>query len=102
METKHTPGPWEAIGNLVRSPLYQPDGLPKGMQIAECKDGYSQPFTEEAKANARLIAAAPELLEAAKEFEKFTKLRELELGTLSPEMQLVVEMTRAAIAKATS
>lgn len=62
--SRFTPGPWEAVGNLVRSPMHQPDGLPRGVQIAECMDGYFQPFTEEAKANARLIAAAPELLEA--------------------------------------
>lgn len=64
MTTSHTPGPWEAVGNLVRSPMHQPEGLPRGVQIVECMDGYSQPFTEEAKANARLISAAPELLAA--------------------------------------
>lgn len=63
-KAKHTPGPWEAVGNLVRSPMFQPDGLPRGVQIVECMDGYFQPFTEEAKANAHLIAAAPELLDA--------------------------------------
>lgn len=56
--TQVTPGPWEAVGNLVRSPMHQPDGLPRGVQIVECMDGYSQPFTEEAKANASLIAEA--------------------------------------------
>ncbi len=56
--THVTPGPWEAVGNLVRSPMHQPDGLPRGVQIVECMDGYSQPFTEEAKANAHLIAEA--------------------------------------------
>lgn len=64
MGSKYTKGPWEAVGNLVRSSMHQPDGLPRGVQIVECMDGYFQPFTEEAKANARLIAAAPELIEA--------------------------------------
>lgn len=67
MNASHTPGPWEAIGNLVRSPMYQPEGLPKGIQVAECRDGYFRPHTEEAKANARLIAAAPELLQILRE-----------------------------------
>lgn len=62
----HTPGPWEAIGNEVRSSMHQPEGLPRGVRIVECMDGYFQPFTDEAKANARLIAAAPDLLEALK------------------------------------
>ena len=61
---KHTPGPWEAVGNLVRSPMVQPQGLSKGVQIAECRDAYFLSHTEESKANAHLIAAAPELLEA--------------------------------------
>lgn len=51
----------------MRSPMHQPDGLPRGVQIAECTDSYFQPFTAEAKANARLISAAPELLDALKE-----------------------------------
>lgn len=61
MQDKHTPGPWEATGNLVRSPMHQPEGLPRGVQIVECRDGYFLPHTEEAKANARLIAAAPSM-----------------------------------------
>ena len=65
MNAKHTPGPWEAVGNLVRSPMVQPQGLSKGVQIAECRDAYFLSHTEESKANARLIAAAPELLEVA-------------------------------------
>lgn len=60
----HTPGPWEAIGNLVRSPMHEPQGLPAGVQIADCRDGYFLAHTDEAKANASLIAAAPDLLEA--------------------------------------
>lgn len=71
MNTKHTPGPWEAIGNLVRSPMHQPQGLPAGVQIADCRDGYFLAHTDEAKANARLIAAAPELLEELKELREF-------------------------------
>lgn len=61
MQDKHTPGPWEAMGNWVRSPMHQPEGLPRGVQIAECRDGYFLPHTPEAKANARLIAAAPSM-----------------------------------------
>lgn len=65
MSTKHTLGPWEAIGNLVRSPMVKLQGIPKGVQIAECRDPYFLDQTDEAKANARLMAAAPELLEVA-------------------------------------
>lgn len=78
MQDKYTPGPWEAMGSLVRSPMHQPEGLPRGVQIAECRDGYFLPHTPEAKANARLIAAAPELLEAMKRRVKNAEERAFE------------------------
>ena len=62
--------------------------------------GKDEPLSK-AIANARLIAAAPELLEAAQDFDKFARLRELELGSISPEMHAAIEKARAAIAKAT-
>ena len=87
---KHTPGLWEAVGNLVRSPMVQPQGLSKGVQIAECRDAYFLSHTEESKANARLIAAAPELLEA------------LKWAVENPNDDAYwIEQARAAIAKAT-
>ena len=53
---KHTPGPWQQNG----SHIYGPD--PKRYGIAQLM--YADPL--ESDANARLIAAAPELLEALK------------------------------------
>lgn len=53
MSTKHTPGPWKAIGTRVYFP-----NLSGGFDISKC------PLPEE---NARLIAASPELLEALQE-----------------------------------
>jgi hypothetical protein len=44
---KHTPGPWETGGRIV---------VGDGMVVADCGEG--------AESNARLIAAAPELLDA--------------------------------------
>jgi hypothetical protein len=57
METKHTPGPW-----IVKT--YTPNHGCWNHWI-QSKHGPSN--TDEAEANARLIAAAPELLEALKE-----------------------------------
>lgn len=73
MQDKHTPGPWEAMGTLVRSPMHQPEGLPRGVQIAECWDGYFLPHTPEARANARLIAAAPEQHELLQTFTEWAR-----------------------------
>ena len=94
MNAKHTPGPWEAVGNLVRSPMVQPQGLSKGVQIAECRDAYFLSHTEESKANARLIAAAPELLEALQEM---VSLVEMVIPFDGPQQR----KARAAITKAT-
>lgn len=56
MDTKHTPGPWEAIGNLVRSPMDK--SLGGGVMLAECSDRWFQKVnSDEAKANARRIVA---------------------------------------------
>jgi hypothetical protein len=54
--SKHTPGPWHTAGE-------------QGVQIRSAKDQIAKVWTmrgNEWKANARLIAAAPELLEACK------------------------------------
>jgi hypothetical protein len=56
---KHTPGPWTLDKKSAISYGWR-DGKPIRYEIAECKGSAS------AEANARLIAASPELLEALK------------------------------------
>jgi len=51
-ETKHTPGPWRIYGRKIMGPRF-------GNTVAEIHN-YQTP---QGKDNARLIAAAPELLE---------------------------------------
>ena len=99
---KHTPGPWEAVGNLVRSPMVQPQGLSKGVQIAECRDAYFLSHTEESKANAHLIAAAPELLDALRAFLRAPSVGSAGPGAVTIAVQdFNLRAARAAIAKAT-
>ena len=69
MKTKsdaHTPGPWSIADTVSDYRISGPDGI----GVART-DGISprRNNCEENAANARLIAAAPDLLEAAKEFE---------------------------------
>jgi hypothetical protein len=62
MKTEHTPGPWEAFGP-VKFTVY--GGDPK-RRIAVIDYTQGQP-TEQHDADARLIAAAPELLDALRD-----------------------------------
>ena len=66
--TKHTPGPWA----LDDESIYAPDG--EGWkQVAEIPNWRTNPgevLTPEDNANARLIAAAPDMLDALRKAEK--------------------------------
>lgn len=64
MKTQHTPGPWRIHG-VTKTTILNEEGK-------EIYDGanYQNNF-EEAKANAKLIAAAPELLEALKNLVEY-------------------------------
>lgn len=85
MTTKFTPGPWR-IGTPPPNGE-QTIGTTQGLMVAVATTGVSVPT----KANARLIAAAPDLLDALKRC-KFDSLN----MTLED-----LEFCRAAIAKAT-
>ncbi len=72
MTDKHTPGPWKPEGTLI----WAPDAKANIAQVSELRtDDYvsfttpsgSSPDFHEIVANARLIAAAPALLEALEE-----------------------------------
>ena len=69
--SERTPGPWTAVGTSVRDYNCNPeDGWPNGRLIATCGSDTAGGLSTRA-ANARLIAAAPDLLaacEAAAEF----------------------------------
>lgn len=87
MKTEHTPGPWKVREDYA------------GAQSVVSADAFlarvGPPNTEQAEANARLIAAAPELLEALQGL-----LAAVEQGTL-PGSGKAQDAARAAIAKAT-
>jgi hypothetical protein len=64
MNTSHTPGPWVAttLDGYGRFEIHAHNG---GRAIAKSPNGYGDASTAETnEANARLIAAAPELLAA--------------------------------------
>lgn len=60
---KHTPGPWEDNGaGLTYGQVTGDDD--EAPFICDCCDKQSGEYTTQEKANARLIAAAPQMLEA--------------------------------------
>jgi hypothetical protein len=63
MMPKHTPGAWRVSKNAFRNLFIQPDC--EG--IERCDVIASLPSTPDRDANAALIAAAPDLFEAARE-----------------------------------
>jgi len=69
MMTSHTPGPWR-IGDAGNTIFGPPNGNPSPERVATIHGGTSDQAAVDRlnimKANARLIAAAPELLEALK------------------------------------
>lgn len=78
----HTPGPWHTAGD-------------QGVQIRSQRDQIAKVWTmrgNEWKANARLIAAAPELLEFVSEW----------LERQGDDNNYMTSKARAAIAKATT
>jgi Ser/Thr protein kinase RdoA (MazF antagonist) len=88
MSTKHTPGPWSNDGDYIRAAAG--NNRPDLVRIAEVFAGWTQ---EQTNANARLIAAAPELLAALQEILAAQSLRALRRTTTE-------RIARAAIAKA--
>lgn len=94
MKAKHTPMPWTTIRCE--------DGMEVLTHDAESicvVKHYGDPYnSKREEANARLIAAAPELLEAAEAYVAHVRGYE---DTLSNGERHMLDLCRAAIAKAT-
>ncbi|MDE2107323.1 MAG: hypothetical protein KGL39_59555 [Patescibacteria group bacterium] len=88
-ESKHTPGPWKVDGAGQLLPFAIFGGPGSLTPVAEADD----------KANARLIAAAPDLLKAAKLALSGTRELEQE-DAVHPVVKRFRAALRAAIAKA--
>ena len=105
-EAKHTPGPWKKA-ERPNGPWWHISadyGLDKykgcGRQAVACVHGVSKrrgesAYSEMFEANARLIAAAPELLDALRYIEGVA------LANEPRDLPTIAAKARAAIAKAT-
>lgn len=88
--TKHTPGSWEIVSDGIGAKVMAERTDRSGRFIVA--ELFFIGVNEESKANARLIAAAPELLEAVK----------LLIHPKGVSFMAAVEKAKAAIAKAES
>lgn len=98
MKTEHTPGPW--INIPMQDTVWAEDGNLQVAKISELPwiNGKSNWVQE--GANARLIAAAPELLEALKDLAKdFESLRRSCKESCAGPSETLLQ-ARAAITKA--
>ena len=96
MSAKHTPGPWSypRYPNGVSTLVYAAaGGKPEAFPVASATYGVPD---EEREANARLIAAAPELLET---LETLLSLHDARVDT-ADAWNVSMEEARAVIAKA--
>ena len=91
-DAKHTPGPWEVTGTDT---VQTADGFVVAWGAHFDQDGKTE-------ANARLIAAAPEMLETLERFVRVVDLRRAEVGVVPTgiDVQRIEHYARAAIAKA--
>ena len=99
MTTQHTPGPWAVDDTGYRAPG---NGLCV-MAWPECVAvvGANNPHLPQ-DANAHLIAAAPDLLEALKEIAAdYADRFDLDDPSTNPGIKYTIKQARAAITKAT-
>lgn len=91
--SKHTPGPWAIDWNVLRLDVFSSDA--RTLVASLRRSAMSPGIDEAARANARLIAAAPDMLSALHEADE--TLEKDGYAVDGPTRTLI----RAAIAKAT-
>ena len=96
--TAHTPGPWRIIDGTFVYKLDESEQNRFHLQVAAGFAGRNRTSTEEIFANARLIAAAPDLLAALEIVVSDWTAQFERNGHLAPTW---CKQARAAIAKAT-
>jgi hypothetical protein len=101
--SKHTPGPWKVLTKLgkKRVAVCTDNTAPKQAVIAEMNNQSVEVDYNERICNARLIAAAPDLLEALNNCDLLAGYQSDNYQDLSLALGEIRTIARAAIAKAT-
>lgn len=95
--TKHTPGPWEPHVGIDYVAVKPTDVT---AQLADVAHVYGR-HQKDAVANASLMAAAPDLLEAVRELLATHPAAYREPNSIDNRTDNAVRIARAAVAKAT-
>ena len=99
MTIKHTPGPW--LFDEERDAITTHNRITTGKtRIATVELGWAEPFESEQIANARLIAATPDLLEALQNIAEYWNQDQNETA-MADACWHAIHTAHAAIAKAT-
>lgn len=101
-EAKHTPGPWHGTTYIDPSSIAissEDREERSAVPVCEVSVGFNEPFNGEQIANARLIAAAPDMLEAAKNAR--TVILNFVEAHGDSGASLIIRQLDSAIAKAT-
>jgi hypothetical protein len=93
MDLKHTPGPWHAVKYATRTEILARRKAQRAHTSVALVYGTDDDDSEQADANANIIAAGPDMLDALQSFPGFT-----DNATVGDAW---IEKMRAAIAKAT-
>jgi hypothetical protein len=100
---KHTPGPWTSLTDTDRETIVSEHVNAYGNFIVTIVTRGDERMTEEDRANARLIAAAPELLEALEYASELIKTaRQYFPKSIRNHHKFNLENTCATIGKAIS
>jgi hypothetical protein len=102
--TKHTPGPWKVQPGEISLGPYNKGLMVGPLQYAKVHvvGPFEKPLDEETRANARLVAAAPELLAMLQEVSDWNRADIRGFDDISPNMEMLKARQaalRAAIAK---
>lgn len=98
MTTKYTPAPWFVVNGENGGIEIRSDSRWGMVEICLVDTGFNEPIESEQISNARLISAAPELLEACKIIvDAFDSLSQ---SSPARNEMLHINVARAAIAKA--
>lgn len=92
--SEHTPGPWEVVGSRICTVANDNERI----TLAKTEPGGAFAMSEQQDANARLIAAAPELLAALNAASEW--LNDMGCEHEEPDLTCVVCLVNAAINKA--